>query len=193
VVSDSESEDEKPTKLRQTKEVPKEETKEPKEDKKSVVVSNKKMDPSSVPPKPTKIAVAPKDSKDFFFKMTFTHGPLLTKFLEPVAKSVKKIRFALCKTPDFTGFKMEAHDAFFTLANQSRFECDVEVGKGIHGGLMSDAEINKYIFCVRSKSFMDALSASALKETTLSIARYHETSDQITFESINNENDVRTV
>lgn len=40
---------------------------------------------------------------------------------------------------------------------------------------------------------MEALTSSALKETTLSIARYHATPDDITFESINNESDVRTV
>jgi hypothetical protein len=36
---------------------------------------------------------------------------------------------------------------------------------------MTDEEINKYIFCVRAKSFMEALTASALKETTLTISR----------------------
>jgi hypothetical protein len=77
---------------------------------KGVVVSNKKIDASSVPAKPTaKIVVAA--GPDFFFKMTFTNGILLRKFMEPVAHSVKKIRFALVKTPGFSGFRMEAHDA----------------------------------------------------------------------------------
>jgi hypothetical protein len=139
--------------------------------KKSVVVSNKKLDPANVPKKPETRPVKKVDINKFFFRMTFTNGVLLRKFLEPIAHSVKKIRFALTKTPEFTGFRMEAHDAYFTLANKSKFECDIEPGQAIHGGPMTDEDINKYVFCVKAKSFMEALKASALKETTLSISR----------------------
>lgn len=170
------------------------ESKRQKTDAKKVVVSNKKVDPKSVPSKPAgPLKTGLSGSKSFFFKMIFTNGSLLRKFLEPVAHSVKKIRFILVKSPEFTGFRMEAHDAYFTLANKSRFECDIEAGTGIHGSKLTDDEINKYVFCVRAKSFMEALTASALKETTLSICRYHNNQDHITFESINNENDIRTV
>ena len=103
--------------------------------------------------------------------MTFTNGILLQKFIEPIAHSVKMIRFALNKTSVFTGFRMEAHNAMWTLANKSRFECDVESGVGVHGSPMTDEEVNKYVFCVNAKSFMEALTSSALKETTLSITR----------------------
>ena len=79
--------------------------------KKSVVVSNKKLDPANVPKKPEVRPLKKADTNKFFFRMTFTNGVLLRKFLEPIAHSVKKIRFALTKTPEFTGFRMEAHDA----------------------------------------------------------------------------------
>ena len=92
IASDSDAESEKPKK-------------------KSVVVSNKKLDPANVPKKPDVRPLKKADTNKFFFRMTFTNGVLLRKFLEPIAHSVKKIRFALTKTPEFTGFRMEAHDA----------------------------------------------------------------------------------
>lgn len=78
---------------------------------KTVVVSNKKVDPDAVPKKPAVSVKRVDPNGPFFFKMIFTNGALLRKFMEPIAHSVKKIRFALSKTEEFTGFRMEAHDA----------------------------------------------------------------------------------
>jgi hypothetical protein len=148
---------------------------------KSKVLSNKTIDPKSIPPKPT--SVKAKASRPYEFRMNFTNAQFLRKFLEPVAHSVKKMRFILCQGTAFTGFTMEAHAQDFTLANKSKFECDVE--GTIESGTTS--------FCVNTSAFMQALNASALKDTTVSISKYLDTIDSVTFESINNESDVKTV
>ena len=146
--------------------------------KKAKVLSNKTIDPKQIPKKPSEVSMkAP--SEPFEFRLTITNSQLLNKFLEPVAHSVKRMKFMLVKSTSFTGFRMEAHDQFLTIANKSRFECDVE-----------GTETN---FCVSAKSFMQALSASSLKDTTLCITKYHKNPDTLTFEAENNENDVRTV
>jgi hypothetical protein len=146
---------------------------------KTKVLSNKILDPSNIPHKPT--APAPKKkTSDIEFRLTITNGQLLRKFLEPVAHSVLKMKFMLCKkeSTGFNGFRMEAHDTFLTLANKSRFECDIEG--------------SETVFCVSSSAFMQALSASTLKDTTLCVTKYRDTPDIITFEAENNESDVRT-
>lgn len=146
--------------------------------KKVKVLSNKTIDPKSIPAKPTTLTSNTATIKPFDFRLTFTNGQLLCKFLEPVQHSVQKMKFILKKSPTFMGFKMEAHDAYMTLANKSVFECDIQG--------------NESIFCVSATSFMQALSASTLKDTTLTITKYHESPDIVTFEAENNESDVRT-
>jgi len=142
----------------------------------SKVYSNKTIDPKSIPPKPVSKKIV--SGTPFDFKMTFTNAALLRKFLEPVAHSVSKMRFTLCKQ-DFTGFTMEAHAADFTLASKSKFECDIEG--------------SETTFCVNTRAFMQALNAGSLKDTTISITKYSNALDVVTFEAINNESDVRTV
>lgn len=169
------------------------------------VFSNKTIDESKVPPKPAGLsgaaggaaARAKKQARPFDFRLTFTNGVLLRKFLEPAARAVKKMRFVICQAPAgsdaFTGFRIECHDSAFTLADRGMFECDVETGgailtaKGPQGA-------NGETFCVNADAFMEALLASTLKETDLRITKYTDgPEERITFESINNENDVRTV
>jgi len=145
------------------------------------VLSNKTIDPKSIPPKPT--AKKHIETKDFEFRLNFTNAAFLRKFLEPVAHSVKKMRFTLCKGVAFTGFTMEAHASDFTIANKSKFECDVQ--GAIESGVTT--------FCVNTSAFMQALNASALKDTTISITKYKSNLDSVTFESINNDSDVKTV
>lgn len=150
------------------------------------VFSNKTLDETKVPPKPTatKAKTAAKQ-RPFAFRLTFTNGVMLRKFLEPAAHAVKKMRFVICNQRDgFTGFKIECHDQAFTLADRGLFECDVECAAGDEA-----AET----FCVTAEAFMEALEASTLKESDLRITRYKDTEDRVTFESTNNENDVRTV
>lgn len=169
----SESEDERPVKK----------TKAEKADVK--VFSNKNLDASKVPPKPVQVAKV-KSGKAFDFRLIFTNGVLLRKFLEPAAHAVKKMRFVICQgQPDaFTGFKIECHDTAFTLADRGLFECDIESSKGPTGA-------DGISFCVNAESFMEALLACTLKETDICITRYSGNDDKITFESTNNENDVR--
>lgn len=157
---------------------PKAESKQPK----ITVFSNKTLDASRVPPKPLPVVKTTR-RKAHDFRMIFTNGVLLRKFLEPAAHAVKKMRFVICVTPEFTGFKIECHDQAFTLADRGIFECDID----------APGDVNGEIFCVTAESFMEALVSSTLKETDLCITRYTDASDKITFESINNENDVRAL
>ena len=149
---------------------------------KITVFSNKTLDASRVPPKPA-MTLKPSKGKPHDFRMIFTNGVLLRKFLEPAAHAVKKMRFVICVTPSFTGFKIECHDQAFTLADRGIFECDIDAPRDVNGE----------IFCVTAESFMEALVSSTLKETDLCITRYSDASDKITFESTNNENDVKAM
>jgi len=155
------------------------------------VFSNKTLDASKVPPRPKALGTAKaRKEKPFDFRLTFTNGILLRKFLEPAAHAVIKMRFSICQPKDadaFKGFRIECHDPAFTLADRGLFECDVECtapGRESADGLT---------FCVAAEAFMEALVSSTLKETDLRITRYCDSEDRITFESVNNENDVRTV
>lgn len=155
------------------------------------VFSNKTLDDSKIPPRPKGLglAVAKKSSKPYEFRLTFINGVLLRKFLEPAARAVKKMRFVVCLStePDgFTGFKIECHDPAFTLADRGMFECDVD-------STSSESKADGAMFCVDASSFMEALLSSTLKETCICITRYDDSKDRVTFESTNNENDVRTV
>jgi hypothetical protein len=157
------------------------------------VFSNKTLDDSKVPPKPTGLGSAKKKiaSKPYEFRLTFINGVLLRKFLEPAARAVKRMRFVVCqsdpKDPDgFTGFKIECHDPAYTLADRGMFECDVDSNS-------KESKADGATFCVDASSFMEALLSSTLKETCICITRYEDNKDRVTFESTNNENDVRTV
>lgn len=162
--------------------------------KKVKVFSNKNLDASKVPPKPIMTSKPTKQGRAFDFRLTFTNGTLLRKFLEPAAHAVKKMRFVVRQNSKFTGFEIECHDQAFTLADRGIFECDVECGRKKSGAVQT---ADGSSFCVNAESFMEALVASTLKETDLRITRYMSADDtesnQITFESTNNENDVRTV
>jgi len=152
------------------------------------VFSNKTLDQKNIPPKPKGLGSVPlkkTNQKLFDFRLTFTNGILLRKFLEPASHAVKKMRFEICASEAFTGFKIECHDTAFTLADRGLFECDVDSN--------NDKSPHGISFCVNAEAFMEALVASTLKETDLKLTRYTANLDQITFESTNNENDVRTV
>lgn len=159
------------------------------------VFSNKTLDPSKVPPKPANMGQAAtkskKKSRHYDFRLTFTNGVLLRKFLEPAAHAVKKMRFVVCKSEAFTGFRIECHDSGYTLADKGMFECDVD--SNMPPG--KPCQAHGAIFCVNAEAFMEALMASTLKETDLTLTRYMgpdgSESDRITFECTNNENDVR--
>lgn len=151
------------------------------------VFSNKTLDASKMPPKPSFVRATKVEKKNDFC-LTFTNGVLLRKFLEPASHAVQKMRFVICQPNDkaaFHGFKIECHDQAFTLADRGLFECDVSSSLGPSGA-------DGMVLCVNAESFMEALVASTLKETDLRITRYTGT-ERIAFESINNENDVRTV
>ena len=155
------------------------------------VLSNKTVNSSNIPPKPSNMGlkqILPK--KPFDFRMTFINGILLQKFLLPASKAVKKMRFVICNPESptaFHGFKIECHDPSFTLADRGLFECDIESG--------TSKNIDGTTFCVCADAFMEALRASSQRETDLCITRFLTKElveeDFITFESINNENDVR--
>lgn len=152
------------------------------------VLSNKST--ASMVPKPSMVKKTA-TQRPFDFRMTFINSILLYKFLLPASRAVQKMRFVLCcpkNKKDFQGFKIECHDPSYTLADRGLFECDVESGRPDH-------EIDGTTFCVSATAFMQCLGSSTQRETDLCITRFltkegHE-EDQITFESVNNEMDVR--
>lgn len=160
--------------------------------------SNKFLSESSIPRKPdnainNKAGITKKFKKrPFHFRLLFTNGAMFHKFLVPVSSAVSELRFNLTVTKDFTGVRLEAHDTFFTLANKSRYECDLEAGE-LNGVKLENDQLTGLSFCVHSESFMQTLGCAILKDTVLSITKYVDSSDKITFESITNENDVQTV
>jgi len=160
------------------------------------VFSNKTLDITKVPPKP-KVLNKDVNKKQYDFRLTFTNGSMLTKFFGPL-KCVQKVRIKICvqeKLQDpnqtFTGFRVECHDQAFTLACRGMFECDVE--SNMKHLIDGQQDANGLDFCISSEALMEALVASTQKETDLSITRYMDHPDRITFESINNDGDVRAV
>jgi hypothetical protein len=155
------------------------------------LVSNKVLDETSIPPKPV---MKPRKaaSNKFTFRINLTNGAMFHKFLLPISNAVHELRFNLTSTPEFKGIRLEAHDTYLTLANKSRYECDVEAGVDDEGNYIDDEKITGMSFCVSAASFMQTLGCATLKDTVLTISKYTN-SDKITFESNSNENDVQTV
>jgi hypothetical protein len=187
------SEDQQETKEKNIKEKPK-----PK------LLSNKIISESSIPPKPQNFGKKNTFEKSeenglnkkknayarkFYFRMMLTNGNIFLKFLQPVANAVQELRFNFTITPEFTGLRLEAHDPFLTLANKSRYECDIEAGEGVE----STEELSGLSFCVQASSFLQTLNCATLPDTVLSITKYCDSPDKISCESVTNENDVKTV
>jgi len=138
------------------------------------------IDESSIPPKPILFKEKFED-KNFIFRLTFTNGAIFNKFLLPISNAVHEMKFTITQTDDFRGLRLAAHDTYMTLANKSRFECDVEVDSRVNQELLE--------FSVSAVQFMQTLSCSSLKDTVLTITKYTD-DNRITFESSTNENDV---
>jgi hypothetical protein len=130
--------------------------------------------------------------KNYDFKLTITNGQNFLRFMLPVANAVNEMRFNLSMTPLFTGIRLEAHDTCATLANISKFDCDIDPGTS-EGKILSKEDISAITFCVATKTFMQTMNCSVLKEAVLTITRYHEKSDALTFESSSNEDDVKAL
>lgn len=152
---------------------------------------------AQVLPKPAPSTKVSK-SNDYIFRLGFTNPQLLRKFMEPIVRAVPQLQFHLVISKDFTGFKLEAHDASVTLANRSKFECDVDIGVDNEGNpRLLAAGVNAEKFCVSSKSFMTTLQCSLLKDTVLYITQYDPArrphmDDKIVFEACTNEDDIHT-
>ena len=158
--------------------------------KKPKLLSNKLLNNSSIPPKPLDLGrqkILKREDKNYHFRLAFTNGAMFQKFLLPIASAVNELRFNLTNTPDFIGLRLEAHDTYLTLANKSRYECDIE-----YGGDESKA-LDDIYFCVSASNFMQTLGCATLKDTVLMITKYNANSDKLTFEAITNESDVQTV
>jgi len=170
---------------------------------KTKLVSNKVLHESAIPPKPASLlragAKQPKPpaaagARKFVFRMYLTNGVMFHKFLLPIANAVHELRFNLTATDEFTGLRLEAHDTYLTLANKSRYECDIDAGVSEDDGapLTTDA-LTGMSFCVAASSFMQTLGCATLKDTVLTITKYVDAPDKMTFESVSNENDVQAV
>ena len=155
------------------------------------IASNKNIDLSSIPPKPVFKSRKPASNK-YTFRINLTNGAMFHKFLLPISNAVHELRFNLTSTPEFKGIRLEAHDTYLTLANKSRYECDIEAGVDDEGNYIDDDKLTDMSFCVSAASFMQTLGCATLKDTVLTISKYAN-SDKITFESNSNENDVQTV
>jgi len=166
-----------------------------KEIKSTKLFSNKFLHESAIPPKPVLFGKPQKKlvSKSFHFRMIMTNGAMFYKFLLPISNAVHELRFNLTCTEDFTGIRLEAHDTYLTLANKSRYECDLEAGTSSDGAQLTTEELTGLSFSVPASSFMQTLGCATLKDTVLTITKYAESPDKVTFESITNENDVQTV
>jgi hypothetical protein len=160
------------------------------------LASNKFLHESAIPPKPTSMGIFSKKaplSKKINFRMIFTNGSMFYKFLLPIASAVHELRMNLVSTAEFTGIRLEAHDTYLTLANKSRYECDIEAGFTSDGAPLAPEELTGLSFCVPAASFMQTLGCATLKDTVLTITKYSDSPDKVTFESVTNENDVQTV
>ncbi len=159
------------------------------------IPSSKGIQESDIPPKPKNMGLQKKaaTSNLFHFRMIFTNGAMFNKFLLPIANAVNELCFNLTSSSDFTGIRLEAHDTYLTLANKSRYSCDIEAGVSLDKKPMNPDDLNGLSFSVSAGSFMQTLNCAIIKDTVLTITKYAETPDKITFESITNENDVKTV
>lgn len=164
------------------------------------LASNKFLHESSIPPKPKSMGFEGSllskkvvSAKKINFRMIFTNGSMFFKFLLPIASAVHELRMNLVATPEFTGIRLEAHDTYLTLANKSRFECDIEAGFTADGAPLATEDLTGLSFCVPAASFMQTLGCATLKDTVLTITKYADAPDKVTFESVTNENDVQTV
>ena len=133
------------------------------------------------------------EKKNYDFRITITNGQNFLRFMLPVANAVNEMRFNLAMTPSFTGLRLEAHDTCATLANISKFDCDIDAGVSQDGKALTKDDISAITFCVATKTFMQTMNCSVLKEAVLTITRYNDKSDALTFESSSNEDDVRAV
>jgi hypothetical protein len=147
-----------------------------------------------IPSPPKLIEKKTEKKKNYDFRITITNGQNFLRFMLPVANAVNEMRFNLAMTPVFTGLRLEAHDTCATLANISKFDCDIDPGvSGPGEKILTKEEVSAITFCVATKTFMQTMNCSVLKEAVLTITRYNHTSDALTFESASNEDDVRAV
>jgi hypothetical protein len=153
------------------------------DDKETSPQKKPRMSISAIPPRPETTKVTEK--KDYSFRITITNGQNFLKFMLPIANAVNEMRFNLSVSPTFSGLRLEAHDTCATLANISKFDCDIDSGDGV-----SQEELNQITFCVSTKTFMHTMNCSVLKEAVLKITKYTN-GDSLTFESSSNEDDVR--
>ena len=146
-----------------------------------------------IPSRPQNTNVKQEKKKNYDFRITITNGQNFLRFMLPVANAVNEMRFNLAMTPSFTGLRLEAHDTCATLANISKFDCDIDAGVSQDGKALTRDDISAITFCVATKTFMQTMNCSVLKEAVLTITRYNDKSDALTFESSSNEDDVRAV
>ena len=147
-----------------------------------------------IPAKPSVSSLKIEKKKNYDFRITITNGQNFLRFMLPVANAVNEMRFNLAMTPTFTGLRLEAHDTCKTLANISKFDCDIDPGVSTDGKVLSKEEISEITFCVATKTFMQTMNCSVLKEAVLTITRYNDkNTDALTFESSSNEDDVRAI
>lgn len=162
----------------------------------------KTLDTAQIPPRPVSLALATtsadatkksKRAKPFLFRVEFTDGVSARKFLDVVASAVTEMRFHIIAEKGFTGLRLEAHDANWHTAIRSQLECSVKAGTTAEGAPSTLQSLHETSFTVSAGRFMTALDCALLKDTTLSLTRYHSAvKEEITFEAITNEDDVRT-
>lgn len=156
--------------------------------------TSKKIDKIVIPSKPLNTLLKSAEKKNYDFRVTITNGQNFLRFMLPVANAVNEMRFNLAMTPEFTGLRLEAHDTCATLANISKFDCDIDPGVTSSGTPLTREDVNAITFCVATKTFMQTMNCSVLKEAVLSITRYTDkNTDALTFESSSNEDDVKAV
>lgn len=162
---------------------------------------SKKMKTSTIPipPKPstssTKSANNTKAKKQnpYHFRVEFTDGASARRFLEVIACNVTEMRFHISADAELCGLRLEAHDTNWHTAIRSQIECSITPGVDVTtGNVLNLGDVHGYSFTVSAERFMKSLDCALLKDTTLSLTKYNTAREEITFEAISNEEDVRT-
>lgn len=143
--------------------------------------------PSRLPTLEVSKKKSTKKEKPFEYRLNVTNGDFLRKFLSIYSKCVEKLHFRLTYTDEFKGFRLDAHNSSWTLANKSRFECRLEIGEK-NGKPQDPALLNGISFTVNAVNFMNKLSCSVIPETVLTLTNYGD--ETIVLSSTSNEDDV---
>ena len=153
---------------------------------------NKSLDMKHVPAEPkTKQSQPSKSKANFHYAIRFTNARHAQSFWEVASKALPYLFFHLEVTENYSGLRLEAHDTPPTMAIKSRMECIIQEGVDQFGKPVDRLSLNGEIFCVNSKNLLKCFKCAQVKDTPLTLKKWHN-KDGIIFEAFTNEEDVKT-